>query len=154
MASQLQLLFVPPRRRGSRSNRKRSCAIQKGLFYEQKVGKYLQGEAKRLGVELWDHPWLPEGGEADAREAYSKTRPSPFAGWCSPDFVLWLPTPVILEVKLTWVDVTTQRRKYMKALRKYSPIFVQVCRNLRPDSKNIVGDLMDCRMDSVWHLWL
>lgn len=112
-----------------------------GLRYERRVGKVLAKETASLGWTFWDHPWI--GNDLTTRQ---------------PDFVLISPSggALVAEVKLTWVDTQAQLEEYCSLLTRMelAPIPFSICRNLTPETPNIISDLLSVYPSAVWHLWL
>ena len=109
-------------------SRNSSLAAKDGLRYEKKVGK----ELERLGAggrftQVEHNPWFR------FKDLYG-------IACCSPDFLLHRPEGlVIVEVKLTWVDVAIHKLNDL-----YSPVVsfalgkpcrpLVICRNLTRDA--------------------
>lgn len=131
----ITLLPPPPLPRG------RTPAQKAGYRYERRVGKVLAAQAASLGWALWDHVWI--GNDEIVRQ---------------PDFVLISPSgaALVAEAKLTWVDTRAQLEEYCTLLARMelAPVPFSICRNLTPESPDIVLDFDSIYSYSVWHLWL
>lgn len=107
----------------------RTQAQKQGYRYENRVARELLAHANRGHFTRLEHnPWF------SFRDIYG-------SGNCSPDFLLWIDqaTVIIVEVKLTWVEVAAH-----KLAELYYPVITEalgvnawpliICRNLGPKS--------------------
>lgn len=115
-----------------------------GIRYERKVGQFLTPIATNLGLDLWDHQRLKVGSST-----------------AEPDFVLVSASAagLLIEVKYTWEDTTSQRAYYAGLLHLLgiSPVVsCTVCRNLTPSTPKhlIVRDFYSITDNSVFQLWV
>jgi hypothetical protein len=114
-----------------------------GIRYEKKVKDFLSPIATHLGLDLWDHQRLSVGTST-----------------AEPDFVLVSASAagLLIEVKYTWEDTSSQRAYYSGLLRLLgiSPVVsCTICHNLTPSTpKNlIVRDFYSIEDNSVFQLW-
>lgn len=116
----LQSLLIPPPE--FPQGEALSPAQRRGLRYQRRVGKWLAAETAPLGWVLHSGPWLRDPATSAP---------------CSPDFLIESPSClIIVEVKLSQVDCTSQVAKYRRALAPLCcPISsVLVCRRLTAPS--------------------
>lgn len=114
-----------------------------GFRYERAVGVKLGILAESFGFKLNAHKWISYNNGLFAQ----------------PDFILVSPSgaAILIEVKHTWTDTSSQLRLYTRLLEKLglSPITsLTVCRNLTSltPRDEIIHDFHDLQQDSVWQL--
>ena len=112
----------------------------KGQSFERKVGRLLAKYADEYGWELHAHKWIIDGSRA-----------------VQPDFVLQSSPNrgILFECKLTWVDCSSQLKKYQNVLVRMGImcIPVQVCRNLTPHCyQDVRASFEELTPDCVWHM--
>lgn len=115
----------------------------RGLTYERKVGKYLAGLCAREGWKLWDHQWFIYRNKDDTC-------------YFQPDFIVERPSePLLIEVKLTYVDTSYQLKKYLEYLRLFGLdcIPLTIVRNLTPGTSPIT-EFSQIKPNAVLHLWV
>jgi hypothetical protein len=122
-------------------------AKARGYTYERKVGRVLAKLCSENGWKLWDHQWFVYVSGTDVK-------------YFQPDFIVERPgaNNILVEVKLTYVDTTTQCDKYLGYLKLFGlecfPVIA--VRNLTPNVLRdlIVDDFSKATPGSVWHLWV
>lgn len=115
-----------------------------GLVYERKVGELLTTHCDKVGWKLWDHQWFVYEDEAKIK-------------YFQPDFIIERETDnVLVEVKLTLVDTSTQVNKYLHYLKIFGldcfPVII--VRNLTPTASLIITDFDKITPNAVLHLWI
>lgn len=114
--------------RGATRHQRLSPAQRAGLRYQARVEVALRPQAEALGLHLHSGLWFTD----------------PLTGLpCSPDILLESPSSCLLliEVKLTQVDCSSQFSKYRRALGDVP--CVQVCRRLTsPSSMQSLEDAL------------
>lgn len=116
--------------------RLRPRLFAEGLRYERRVMERLKAEC--LGARLYLGPWL--------------------AGPCQPDAILEFHTSILLiEIKLSACDITTQTAKYIRALGPTGKQVwvVQIVRNVSGSRPPTITSLYDIRSTfEILHWWL